>query len=377
MSVGQLHGRDGMAFQDRAVPRYFVCLGVTLGLTLALFVAFSLYEYKSLGETQLGMRKAPFFSSYYAGRFLVAALLSALIVGGMYLLRPSDAAIERMDLTAPQRAAAWAMLALAAASAALFASDAGLFNRLSLEDRPLEWLSALLHLAASAGFIVAFGWIWRWRRRDARRRVALGLSALLALALLVLGMEEISWMQRVFGIATPALFAENQQQEMNLHNMHSIVIGQTHKAVMFACLVLLPFVVDTAPRNRLFDLLADFLPSRAVFAVSAPWAAFNYNEWNFMASQMFVTLTLALLASYLKAALEWRAMAEAALFSASAALVLLAQPMFLALGGRFVRMWDASEYVELFIALGLALYAAETLTRLAARYGRGVTPAGR
>ncbi|MFN4282060.1 MAG: hypothetical protein ACK4NA_05395 [Alphaproteobacteria bacterium] len=370
MSVGQVHGRGEAAFRDRAAPRYFLCLGLTLGLTLALFVAFSLYEYKTLGETQLGMRQPPFFGAYYAGRFLVAALLSALIVAGMYLLRPADAAIERANLTPPQRAAAWAMLLLAAASAALFAFDAGLFNRLALEDRPLEWLSALLHLAASAGFILAFRWIWRSPGRDLRRRVALGLCALLALALFVMGMEEISWMQRVFGIATPALFAENQQQEMNLHNMHSIVIGQTHKAVMFACLILLPFAVDTAPRNRLFDLLADFLPSRAVFAVSAPWAAFNYNEWNFMASQMFVTLTLAVLACYLKAALERRAGAEAALFSASAAVVLVAQPMFLALGGRFVRMWDASEYVELFIALGLALYAAETLTRLAGRARR-------
>ena len=37
-------------------------------------------------------------------------------------------------------------------------------------------------------------------------------------------------------------------------------------------------------------------------------------------------------------------------------------------------MWDASEYVELFIALGLAFYTAETITRLAERYGVAGTP---
>lgn len=202
-------------------------------------------------------------------------------------------------------------------------------------------------------------------------RVALAFAASLSLALFIIGMEEISWMQRVLDIPTPAMFAQNQQQEMNLHNMHSIVIGQAYKIVMFFAMLVLPFRADTAPRNRLFDLLADFMPSRFVFAVSAPWVAFNYNEWNFLGSQLFVTIALAMLGCYLRAAWERLDARELALFGACAVFILLAQPMFLLLGERFVRMWDASEYVELFIALGLSFYAAETIKKLVARYRDG------
>lgn len=362
------------AFAAQENVRYFGLFAAVLALAFAVFVGFSLYEWARLGETQLGMRKAPFVTSYYAGRFGVAILLSALIAGGIYALRGVGSVIDRRRMTSAKRRVAWAMLGLAAACAALFALDARLFNRLALEDKPLEWLSALLPVTASLAFCAAFLITLRAPERDLRRRAALALCALFAFALFVIGMEEISWMQRVFGIATPALFAENQQREMNLHNMHSIVIGQTHKAIMFAALVLLPFIRDTAPPNRFFDLLADFLPSRLIFAVSAPWVAFNYNEWNFLASQIYVTLTLAILVCYVKAARDRGDSREIALFGTFAAFIVLVQPMFLVLGDRFVRMWDASEYVELFIAIGLAFYTAETMTRLAARYGAAGAP---
>jgi hypothetical protein len=355
-------------FANQENIRYFGFLGAVLALGLALFVGFSLYEWSRLGETQLGMRKPPILTSYYAGRFATAILLSLVIAIGLYSLRGIGSVIEQKRMLSYKRRVAWVLLALAMASTVLFVQDAQLFNRLALEDRPLEWISALLPLVASIGFCIAFVQAKRAPQRDLRRRLNLIFCALFAFGLFVIGMEEISWMQRVFAISTPALFAENQQQEMNLHNMHSIVIGQTYKIAMFVGLVLLPFLADTAPRNRLFELISDFLPSRFILALSAPWVAFNYNEWNFLASQLFVTLTLAILACYIKAASDRRDLREMVLFVAIAVFIVVAQPIFLALGDRFVRMWDASEYVEFFIALGLSFYCAETMTRLAARY---------
>jgi hypothetical protein len=353
--------------------RYFGFLFAALALMLALFFGFSLYEWGVLGETQLGMRKAPAYAPYYIGRFATEILLSLLLAAGLYMLRASGSGIDKKRMPSSKRRIAWFLLMLAAVSAGLFAVDARLYNRLSLEDHALEWVSALLPLAASAAFAVAFIRVARAPQRDVRRRVALVLCASFAVTLFVVGMEEISWLQRVFEITTPAMFAENQQHEMNLHNMHSIVFGQSYKIAMFAGLVLLPFVAETAPHNKLFDVFQDFLPSRFIFAISAPWTAFNYNEWNFMASQLFVTLALTILGCYMKAAWERFDTRELALFGASALLILIVQPLFLALGARFVRMWDASEYVELFIAIGLTFYTAETIMRLAARYGDGET----
>jgi hypothetical protein len=359
-----------MAAQTRAALPYFAALGVILALLLAALVGFSLYEFGRLGETQLGIRKAPFYGAYYVGRFLLAALLSGLLAAALYRLRGADSIIDSKRMPSAKRRTAWAMLVFIAICTALFVADARLFNRFSLEDHALEWVSALLPLAASAGFCIAFLRLRRVEECDIRCVVAMALCVLFAFALFIIGMEEISWMQRIFRIATPALFAENQQQEMNLHNMHSIVIGQAYKIVMFVALVLLPFLKDTAPRNRLFDVLSDFLPSRFIFAISAPWVAFNYNEWNFFASQLFVVLTLALLVCYALAAWQRGDRREVMLFNVIAVFILVAQPLYLLLGGRFVRMWDASEYVELFIAFGLTFYTAETMTRLAARYGK-------
>lgn len=358
-----------MALPAAGPIRYFAALGLILAALLTALVAFSLYEFGALGETQLGIRKAPFYGTYYVGRFLLAALLSAALAAALYRLRGRGSIIEAKRMPSAKRRTAWAMLAFAVACTALFVADARLFNRFSLEDRALEWISALLPLAASVGFCAALLQVRRAPERDLRRAVAMGLCAFFAFALFVIGMEEISWMQRIFRIATPALFAENQQQEMNLHNMHSIVIGQTYKIAMFAALLLLPFVKDTAPANRLFGLLSDFLSSRFIFAISAPWVAFNYNEWNFLASQLFVTATLAFLACYIAAARRRGDPREIALFAAIMVFIIIAQPLYLLLGDRFVRMWDASEYIELFIAFGLTFYTAETMTRLRARYG--------
>ncbi|HEU0071921.1 MAG TPA: hypothetical protein VFS04_11550 [Alphaproteobacteria bacterium] len=358
-------------FRASETMRYFGFLILAVAALAVFFTGFSFYEWGALGQHQLGIRKPPDYSFYYIARFAAALILSAIVVIGLYRLRATGSAIDSKRLPTRKRRGAWAMLIFAVACAGLFILNAGLFNRLSLEDHALEWISALLPLAASVGFAIAFVHIARAPERDGRRRVALAFTALLSLALFIIGMEEISWMQRVFDIATPSMFAENQQQEMNLHNMHSIVIGQAYKIVMFFALLLLPFLADTAPRNRLFDLFADFMPSRFVFAVSAPWVAFNYNEWNFIGSQLFVTIALAMLVCYLRAAWGRLDARELALFGASAVFILLAQPMFLLLGDRFLRMWDASEYVELFIAFGLSLYAAETIKKLIARYRDG------
>jgi hypothetical protein len=198
--------------------------------------------------------------------------------------------------------------------------------------------------------------------------MSLAFTSLLALVLFVMGMEEISWMQRVFEIETPPAFAGNQQQEMNLHNMHSITIGTAHKLAMYALLIVLPFLVETAPGTRLAEWLEDFLPSRIVLAVSAPFAAYNYNAWNFVLTPMLVCLTVAILVCYALAARRRGDRGETRLFASLTAFVAGGVAVFLALGENSVRLWDYSEYAELFMAVGLAVFSGQTVARLLARY---------
>lgn len=354
--------------------RFFAFLATNALIILAAFAGFSLYERLILGECRLAIGRPPLFAAYYNARLVLSLLLSLLLVAGLYRLRDSRAAIQRAELTPAKRMAAYAMLLAASVSTVLFVVDPVLFYELALEDKAVEWASALLPIACSFVFVYAFVRVLRSDRHDPRRSAALGLTALLALTLFVIGMEEISWMQRVFGIETPTAFAGNQQQEMNLHNMHSIGFGNTHKVAMLACLIVLPFLAQTAPANRLFDWVGDFLPSRFVLAISATWTGYDYGSWNLFLTPLIPLITLAVLACYARAAWVRRDRDELTLFALLAVFVAVAQITYLALGEQFVRGWDASEYAELIMAIGLAVFTWETTARLVARYGRAQGP---
>lgn len=349
--------------------RFFIFLFAVASVIAAAFVALSLYERSALGEYGLGIGKTPIYTPYYVGRMLLAFGFAVLLAGGLYRLSGErSATITRPALSAPQRGAAYVMLAATASGIVLFLADPVLFYELALEDRALEWASALVPLLSSAFFAYAFWRVLRSDTGDASRGLTLTLTALLAAGLFVLGMEEISWMQRVFEIETPAAFAGNQQQEMNLHNMHSIVIGTAHKLAMYVGLIVLPFLVETAPRNPVFSRVEDFLPTRFVLVISAPFAAYNYNAWNLFLTPLVVFLTAVILACYLVAALRRGDRAETQLFVALAAFVVVGQLAFLAFGDQSVRMWDYSEYAELFMAVGFAVYSWQTLQRLLTRF---------
>jgi hypothetical protein len=348
--------------------RFFAFLFGVLSAIGAALVALSLYERIVLGEHSLGIGKLPVYTPYYLGRLLLAFGLALLLVAGLYRLRDGEASIDRSALSAPQRAAAYAMLTMTASGIVLFVTDPVLFYEFALEDRPLEWASALLPLASSGLFAFVFWRILGSDRRDGRRHANLAFTGLFAVGLFVTGMEEISWMQRVFDIQTPAAFAANQQQEMNLHNMHSIAFGTAHKAAMYAGLIVLPFLVETAPKNPLFDAFEDFLPSRFVLAVSAPIAAYNFNAWNFLLTPVLVFLTALIVACYGLAAWRRGDRRETTLFAALVTFIVVGQAAFLAFGANSVRPWDYSEYAELFMAIGLAVFSWQTFGRLTTRY---------
>lgn len=95
----------------------------------------------------------------------------------------------------------------------LYAKNQSLLNRLCREDGAIEWLTMFFYLIAAGLFFFmgrkpGFERIWYWG---------------FGLLFFVIAGEEISWGQRVFGVATPeALQDANVQQEMNLHNLSGI-----------------------------------------------------------------------------------------------------------------------------------------------------------
>ena len=97
----------------------------------------------------------------------------------------------------------------------LLAADPGLFDVLMMEDSLAEWLSAVWLLLAGLALLTTAR-----RERNVRLRWVWVLGGA---ALLFSAGEEISWGQRILGVATPEfLLGVNDQQELNVHNINLV-----------------------------------------------------------------------------------------------------------------------------------------------------------
>jgi hypothetical protein len=115
---------------------------------------------------------------------------------------------------------------------AFFRTD--LADQMVQEDTPIEYLTAIFYLIATAACIILAvrakgkGWL----------RFNLGVLAFL---FFFVGMEEMSWGQRIFHFATPKLVGEyNNQDEFTIHNLYSISLFQ-YPGLAITCFLLCIF----------------------------------------------------------------------------------------------------------------------------------------
>jgi hypothetical protein len=93
-----------------------------------------------------------------------------------------------------------------------------IYHFLIEEDHVIEWAQFAAILGASAVFAL----VGRPAQQAGRRRLAV-LFLLVAVGAFVVAGEEISWGQRILGLATPAALAEiNHQGETNIHNISAL-----------------------------------------------------------------------------------------------------------------------------------------------------------
>ena len=146
---------------------------------------------------------------------------------------------------------------------------------LTREDGPVEWLTFLVYLAA-----LPFALALARRLLQAQRPLLALLYGLLALGMFLVAMEEISWGQRVFGVATPeGLAGVNEKQELNFHNIGGFPLHAAFIAVgfygAFARLLAPAFL------NRRYPLAVELLtPPRALFLYFfVPMTLYAYYEY--------------------------------------------------------------------------------------------------
>jgi hypothetical protein len=346
------------AGEDRGSGHGFMILAGSV----ALPALWTLLEYTLWSMPPLP-NKAPELDAYGCGRSALTILLS---LGALAAFARRAPAPKAGPLSLLQMSTVAVSLAFLGAFLAMFLLSPAAFSQASLEDGPVEWASAAMPLAAS------FLLLWRGGQcaMQARPRPMMpwtGATLIFCAAVLfVLGMEEISWMQRIFGFHTPHMLDRNIQHELNLHNLATNQIGTVHKLMGFALLVLLPFIHATAPQVDKVRSLSPLIPSRSIALVSAPLAALNYNGWDLLPMQMTTYLTVGIVLYLGWQARRRRRHVEEMLCIAMAVTIVVAQILFIDLGDRFARIWDITEYKELYIAFGLFAWAMEVFNRLGA-----------
>jgi hypothetical protein len=311
--------------------------------------------------------RMPEWSATHMLRTLMAFLASALLVVGLAMLPSATGPSSwsrwgEVIWTKPgaggrplwratvQELIVWLAYAQAGAFVLLFLWRPRAFYTLSREGRPVETLSALLAFAAAAAFAYAAARLLRGGQYRTHGICALALAA----TSFLIGMEEVSWFQRVLDLETPAVLDANQQGELNLHNLATDKIELAYYGATFLLLALLPFAAPRIP--ALHRRLGPLTPGPMVAVVAAASTAFTVDQWNivFLQVALFVSVGITVV-------LTWHP--GRALVSKAIPPVLLAfQAVFLTGADRFVRDWDVTEYREYLIPLALLVYAAEVAT---------------
>ncbi|HMQ29544.1 MAG TPA: hypothetical protein PKD53_02405, partial [Chloroflexaceae bacterium] len=252
-----------------------------------------------------------------------------------------------------KRAAVWATIAFTVATVALLIFSVDLYSYLALEDNPVEVLSALLMLVAS-GLMLAVAVTLRRASRKGRA-LFIGLALAGAGAFFLVGMEEISWFQRIIGFETPASFAANHQNEFNLHNFYSGKFELLYYLGTFLALVALPFLNNQTALLEAHPVTSFFAPARYLIFVGALASVYNYNLWNMAPHQFtsYATLLILLYILYTSA----RQGGVSPLLVALIAVFVVAQVLILIYGGRSDRLWDITGDRQLLLPPGYAVYA--------------------
>ncbi|MDH3678821.1 MAG: hypothetical protein OEV40_02605 [Acidimicrobiia bacterium] len=345
----------GMVARRPAVgPGRLVAAGaVVLGIVVAID--------RLLADRALAAEWAPETSWPYAVRSAGIALASALVVvGGRRLtvarLGEIAAGPPAADRLRPRFSAgveqvvAGVGAAVALGSAVLLIVDPSALSSLVREDAAVEWASALLSFAAGGAVGLSAVRQYRHGGNGAMGR-ALVLVAV-AGGFLLLGLEEVSWFQRVLDIESPEAFVNrNGQQETNLHNFATVATGNAYYIGAFVFTVAVPHLFGDRSLGRKLGWLDPVVPPRAVLLASVTAAGIVYEMWNVIWIQAIFWMSLAALVTA-PARGDGSPRTERLL----AAVMIATAAAYIGLGDTMIRAWDDTEVRELVIPFGLLVY---------------------
>ncbi len=165
-----------------------------------------------------------------------------------------------------------------------------LFVSLFKEDGVFEYLTSIFFIVASVFFVLCL-----------TKKMSMYLKTYiisLALVCFLVGMEEISWGQRIFNIETPESLKEiNYQDELTVHNL----VSPTYHPIIYLIISLLCLVFFSFTNNKKYDFLfwvhKDYLPSKKflVIAFLLPFISwYNMEHFEVILSFLFLVYSFQL-----------------------------------------------------------------------------------
>ncbi len=295
----------------------------------------------------------PALTAPYLARSALLAIGSTLTIIGARAMATSRLRPAPLQDRATGHAIAAAVgLTTAAGAAITLLADPVALNDLVSEDRIVEWASAGLSFLA-AGLCGAAG-IRRYRQPELTGKMPLVAGAFVAGGMfLLLGLEEVSWFQRVLEVESPELFVNrNGQAETNLHNMATTATGNIYFVCAFLLCVAGPFLFGDRLLPHRWQWAQPLVPAPIVLYGSVMAGAVVYLMWNVLWIQ---ALTWMSLVAVLAIGPDHRSRTIGRLVAAAMVVILA---VFLLDGDDMVRTWDDTEVRELIVPYGLVLYGA-------------------
>jgi hypothetical protein len=235
----------------------------------------------------------------------------------------------------------------------LYFYDPSLFNALAEEDSLAESLSALFCFLGMGTFISLA--VYHYKKSKTVRSISFWFAFLSALLCFLIGMEEVSWFQRVLSYETPAMFSGNDQGEMNLHNLATGDAQNDYYLGAFLVFIVLAFIGDRFSFGKKCEkIIRPFIPSRYMIFAASLAAAYDYEQWSDFHPQLYFFTTFFIMFFYAFIDRESRGV-----FLKVFCLAYLLQVFFVICGGDSLSGYRILEYKECFIALAIAIYSLE------------------
>ncbi|EKD26933.1 MAG: 30S ribosomal protein S12 [uncultured bacterium] len=243
---------------------------------------------------------------------------------------------------------------------ATFLFDPVMFNYLGLEDNSVESLSSWICFINCGVFTLLLLKTHKFIRTQ--KKYFVSIIYMFIISFFLIGMEEISWGQRIIGFETPEIFKTNFQNEFNLHNFATNKFENLYYFGAFLFLVFIPFLIDNLKKFYSVKFINFFKPSKFIVISSAILTAYNYDMWNIPVIQLGYFISIFIVIYYMLT--DWfnnslNVDTVLILFS-----LIVTQTAFLMFGENFIRIWDVTEYKEFYIPFMFLLYSLELAQKI-------------